>query len=382
MKNTIKALLGVLSVLVVMAACTKEPPLFFFKTGSTPNITISDTSFTWLADDSNSYRFKIKWTNPELATNLSNAKFITQIDFVGRNFSKPLTSTVFGWFSDSFQNKALNKYVMDNGVLINEFANLEVRLISAYSNNNDQKISGPIPFRFRAYRVPPRVKLPAAGRLYLVGSATQGGWANPVPTPTQEFARISETSWGGVFQLNGGGQYLALPLNGNWDNKYSVTNSNLPGLADGGDFGFNFSSNFPGPAADGLYTIIFDFQQGKFTVTPFTMQHGLPTQLVAVGGATPWGWNNSTDNPQKFRRLNSAEFQLASIDLKANDGYLILPEPGNWGKKYGVPNNTIDAARLEGNIKPEGADFKSPKEAGTYRINFNFVTGKYLLTKL
>jgi hypothetical protein len=382
MKNTFKALLAVLSVLVVMAACTKEPPLFFYKPGTTPGLTISDTSFALPASDSNAYRVKVKWTNPDFATDLSNAKFITQVDFAGRNFSNPLTSTVFGGFSDSFQNKLINKFILNNGVAFGAYANLEARVISSYGNNNDQKTTSAVPFRFRAYKVPPRVSLPSSGRLYLVGSASQGGWGNPVPTPTQEFSRIDETTWGGVFQLNGGAQYLALPVNGSWDNKYSVANSNLAGLAEGGDFDYNLSSNFPGPAADGLYTIIFDFQIGKFTVKPFTMQHGLPTQLVAVGGATPWGWNNSTDNPQRFSRLNSAEFQLASIALKANDGYLVLPVPGDWGKKYGVPNNTIDAARLQGDIKPEGSDFKSPKEAGNYRINFNFATGKYLLTKL
>ncbi len=382
MKNTIKSLLAVLSVLVVVAACTKEPPLFFYKTGSLPTLTLNTNDLGPAPEDSNLYRLKMSWTNPALATDLSNTKFITQIDLVGRDFSKSLSHTSFGVFADSFTNKEINRFLLDNGVLIGTYADLKVRLVASYANNNDMKITDTVPLRFRAYKIPPKVPLPSTRKLFLVGSATEGGWGNPVPEPKQEFARIDETTWGGVFQLYGGGQYLALPDNGSWDTKYSVANANVPGLEEGGDFGFNLPSNFPGPATDGLYTIIFDFQIGKFTVTPFTMQHGLPSQLVAVGGATPWGWNNSTDNPQKFKRINSCEFQLASIPLKADDGYLILPEPGNWGKKYGVPNNNIESARLEGDIKPEGADFKSPKEAGNYRILVNFATGKYKLTKL
>ncbi len=382
MKNTYKALLAVLSVLVVMAACTKEPPLLFYKTGIVPTLTINNNEFGPAPEDSNLYRLKMYWTNPELATDLANAKFVTQIDLAGRNFSSPLSHTSFGVFADSFQNREINRFLLDNGVAIGTYADLEVRLVASYSNNNDMKVSNMIPMRFRAYRIPPKVPLPSTRKLFLVGSATEGGWSNPVPEPKQEFAKIDETTWGGVFYLKGGAEYLALPQNGSWDNKYSVADPNVPGLAEGGNFGFNLPSNFPGPAADGLYTIIFDFQMGKFTVTPFTMQHGLPGQLVAVGGATPWGWNNSTDNPQKFKRLNSAEFQLASIELKANEGYLILPVPGSWDKKYGVPNNSIESARIEGAFKPEGQDFKSPTEAGNYRINFNFVTGKYKLTKL
>lgn len=382
MKNTYKALLAVLSVLVVMAACTKEPPLFQYKTGSEPIFAINDAEIAPAPEDSNIYRLKMNWTNPDLATDLSNAKFITQIDLAGRDFSKSLSHTSFGVFKDSFTNKEINRFLLDNGVAIGNFAELQVRLVASYANNNDMKMSNVIPMRFRAYKIPPKVPLPSSRKLYLVGSATEGGWANPVPEPKQEFSRIDETTWGGVFKLTGGGQYLALPENGSWDNKYSVANANVPGLEEGGDFGFNLSSNFPGPAADGLYTIIFDFQIGKFTVTPFTMQHGLPSQLVAVGGATPWGWNNSTDNPQKFKRINSSEYQLASIALKSNDGYLILPEPGNWDKKYGVPDNSIESARLEGTIKPQGADFKSPMEAGNYRILVNFATGTYKLTKI
>lgn len=382
MKNTYKALLAVLSVLVVMAACTKEPPLFVYKNGTGTTLAISDTSFGPIASDSNLYRLKMKWGNPNFATDLSNVKFITQIDFAGKKFSNPYTQTVYGAFSDSVQNKVLNKWLLDNGVAFAQYANLEIRLVYSYSNNNDMMVTEPIPFRFRAYKIPPKIVLPVGGDLFLVGSATQGGWSNPVPTPTQQFARLSETSWGGVFQLNGGAQYLVLPKNGDWGNKYSVANTGLAGLETGGDFGFNLPGNFPGPAADGLYKIIFDFQIGKFTVEPFTMQHGLPTKLVVVGGATPWGWNNSVDNPQKLKQLNAAEWQIATINLKANDGYLILPEPGNWGKKYGVPNNSLESAKMEGTFKPEGQDFKSPATAGDYRILMNFVTEQYRLTKL
>ena len=70
----------------------------------------------------------------------------------------------------------------------------------------------------------------------------------------------------GKFYLIAGKQYLALPLNGNWDNKYAVANNNAFGIANGGDFGFNFSDNFRSPAVTGIYNIKLDFQAGKFTV--------------------------------------------------------------------------------------------------------------------
>jgi hypothetical protein len=382
MKNTYKILLAALSFVFVLAACTKEPPLFNFKPGVSPNLKIQSATLTPAPSDSSNFVLRLNWTNPNHATSLSNVRFITQVAMAGTNFASPIVSEVMGAFSDSMQAKVINSYVLANGAAFGTTVALETRVISAFSNNNDMQFSNVIPFTFRAYKIPPKVPLPTTGRLYLVGGATQGGWGNPVPTPTQEFARLDETTFAGVFNLKGGEQYLALPLNGNWDNKYSVQNTGLAGLEQGGDFGFNLPGNFPGPVADGIYKIIFDFQAGKFTVEPFTQVHGLPTTLVVVGGATPDGWTNGASNPQILTQLNAAEWQINSINLKANDGYLILPVPGSWDRKYGVPDNTIESARMEGPFIPEGRDFKSPTVAGDYRINMNFVTERYKLTKL
>lgn len=382
MKNTNKILLAALSFIMVLAACTKEPPLFNYKEGIGPKLQLVNSNLLPAPSDSSTYILKLMWTNPNMATDLSNVKFITQVAEAGTNFASPIVSEVMGSFSDSMQAKVINSYVLEKGAAFGETVDLEARVISSFSNNNDMKVSNVVPFAFRAYKIPPKVPLPTTGRLYLVGGATQGGWANPVPVPTQEFARLNETTFAGVFSLKGGEQYLALPLNGNWDNKFSVQNTNLAGLEKGGDFGFNLPGNFPGPVADGIYKIIFDFQAGKFTVEPFTQMHGLPTTLVVVGGASPWGWNNSTDNPQKLIQLNAAEWQINSINLKADDGYLILPVPGSWDKKYGVVDRSLESARIEGPFKPEGQDFKSPTTAGNYSIRMNFVTEQYKLTKL
>ncbi len=105
--------------------------------------------------------------------------------------------------------------------------------------------------------------------LFLVGSATQRGWNNPVPVPSQKFARLDETTWAGVFQFNGGSEYLVLPVNGSWDHKYAVADKSAAGLSEGGEFGYDFNDNFPGPATSGLYVITLNFQLGMFTVTPY-----------------------------------------------------------------------------------------------------------------
>ena len=163
-----------------------------------------------------------------------------------------------------------------------------------------------------AYKIPPKIALPASGKLYLVGDASEGGWSNPVPVPSQgSLCKTDETTFAGVFNLAANKEYLVLPVNGSWDHKYSVANKTLPNLSAGGDFGYDLSDNFPGPATAGQYLIKLDFQLGKFTLTPYT--GSLPTNLFLVGDATQGGWSNPVPVPsQQFTRINSSVFEITT----------------------------------------------------------------------
>jgi hypothetical protein len=126
-----------------------------------------------------------------------------------------------------------------------------------------------------------------------------------------------------------------------------------------------------------------DFQAGTFSVTPFSEQHGLPSNLFIVGGATPGGWNNPVPTPaQQFTRLNSAEFQIASLRLTAGEKYLFLPTNGDWSRKFGAVNGGAPNIGLGGPMAPEGADMPAPATTGNYRITVNFFTYRYTLTAL
>ena len=216
---------------------------------------------------------------------------------------------------------------------------MDVRVTSSYANNNERLASNTLKIKMTPYKVPPKVVLPSSNKLFLVGSASQGGWNNPVPVPTQEFVRLDETTWGGVFQLNGGMEYLLLPVNGDWSHKYSVADNSISGLNQGGNFGFDLAQNIPGPAAGGLYKIIVDFQAGKFIVTPFTSV--LPDNLYIVGDATAGGWNNPVPVPsQQLTRINSSVYEI-SISLTGGKQYLLLPVNGDWSHKFSVADNSI-----------------------------------------
>lgn len=108
---------------------------------------------------------------------------------------------------------------------------------------------------------------PVPSNLFIVGDATPGGWANPVPLPSQQFTQVTP----GVFQLslalNSGGSYLFLPVNGDWSHKYGGATNGMsingsPLLIDGAVPG----SNTPAPSTSGTYTITVSFVSMTYKV--------------------------------------------------------------------------------------------------------------------
>ena len=360
------------TMLSALASCDKVDDLMVYGKGDAAVLTASAPVIAPTAADSNNVVLTLNWTYPNHKTDSTNIKYVIEIDSVGKNFAAPLTREVMGKLSLGLIAKELNSFMLSKGYAFNVPVDMQIRLTSSYANNNEKITANIITVKMTPYKVPPRIALPTTGKLFIVGAATQGGWNNPVPAPSQELVRLDETTFAGIFQMNGGEQYLLLPLNGSWDNKFSVRNSGLAGLSSGGDFGFNLSDNFPSPATSGLYKLIVNFQTGKFSVTPYSGT--LPTNLYMVGGATPGGWNNPVPVPtQQFTRLNSSQWQL-TIPLTSGEKYLLLPNNGSWDNKYGVVDASTAGIGSGGNIKyNDGAqDIPAPSVSGTYKIVINF----------
>jgi starch-binding outer membrane protein SusE/F len=230
-------------------------------------------------------------------------------------------------------------------------------------------------FQTGKYTVTPSTTVIPAN-LYLVGGATDGGWANPVPVPSQQFTQIDASSFGIIANLKAGDSYLLLPVNGDWSHKYGGTSATGGALlADGAVPG----SNTPSPATAGMYQIIVNFVTNTYTVTPYTGVLPVPTNLYIVGDATPGGWSNPVSTPdQQFTRVSLTEFQL-SIPLTAGKAYLFLPVNGDWNHKYGGTSATGGPILYDGAVP--GSNTPAPATSGTYLIDVNFATGNYTLTK-
>jgi hypothetical protein len=379
MKSILKFILLAAGVTFLIASCDKVGDLPSYENGKAPVLNASSAAIAPSPADSNNTALTLSWTFPAYANDSASTKYTIEIDSTGKNFARASTKIVLGSLSTPFKAKELNSILLSYGYAFNVPVDMDVRVISSYANNNERLISNVLKIRMTPYKIPPKVALPTSLKLFIVGDATAGGWNNPVPVPSQELVRLDETTWGGVFQLTGGKQYLLLPVNGDWSNKFSVANNSVAGLSAGGNFGYNLNDNFPGPAADGLYKIIVDFQQGKFTVTPYSGV--LPTNLFIVGDATAGGWNNPVPVPsQQLTRLNSSIFEI-TLPLIGGKQYLLLPVNGDWSHKFAVANNSLAGLAAGGTFGYDLNDnFPGPAASGTYKISVNFVTNKFVVT--
>jgi hypothetical protein len=253
----------------VLAGCTKTTNPYF-NNGSAPTLTASTTAIAVTPTDSNSTVLTLKWTDPKYATAAGTEKYTIQIDSSGRNFSQAVTFVVSGALSDTFLAKTINDVALGFGGAFGVPINVDVRVMSSYANNNEQLLSNALTISVTPYKTPPKVQPPSSGELFIIGSATAGGWNNPVPALTQQFTQLDSVTYQGSFYIIGGGAYDFLPVNGSWSTKYNVASSQTAGLAQGGSFQYvtGGGSDIPAPAMTGIYTIKVNFQTGLYTITP------------------------------------------------------------------------------------------------------------------
>jgi hypothetical protein len=380
-------LLSVLAVAAIFASCDKKDSLTSYTPGNAPQLKSSTLSVAPIAADSNNTVISFNWTDPRYSIN-GNTKYVLEIDSVTKGFSNPYRREMTGQNTTSIIAKDLNTWMLSRGYAFNVPVSLEARVVSSYTNNNERLSSNVLPIRATPYKTPPRVAVPTSGKLFLVGSASQGGWTNPVPVPAQEFSQLDATTWAGIFQLNGGQEYLVLPENGNWAKKYAMSDNTVAGAQTSGTFGYHvdgqpapdiYTQNFKGPATSGLYRIELDFQTGRYSVTPWKGM--LADNFYIVGAATPNGWNNNSPAPanQTFTRINSSEYTL-TLPLVGGQEYLILPVAGSWDQKYALQDNGVAGITTGGqfgyhdNTVAGGtfdANFKAPATSGTYTIKLN-----------
>jgi starch-binding outer membrane protein SusE/F len=383
MKKIIKATAFSLLLATSFTACNKDKAdeIVPASAGTPVALTTNANTYVLTAANANNKVFALSWTDPKYAQSSSLYKYVVEIDSSTRGFSKGISRTIIGKRVDSLTASELNSILLGFGFTYNVSYSVDVRVTSSYGNNNEQYKSNIVKLSVTPYKVPPAVAFPASNKLFMVGSATQGGWNNPVPTPNQEFVKINDDAFAGVVNLNGGSEFLLLPVNGDWGAKYGNT---CGGNSCNSGAGATFKAqgdNFAGPATSGWYKMIFDFQTGKYTATSVAIptSTATPTNLYIVGDATQGGWNNPVPaTTQQFQQPTPGIFTL-TVNLTAGKSYLFLPVNGSWNNKFGGGDDTFGSLQAD-NAVP-GSNTPSPAVTGNYKITVDFLHKIYYLQK-
>lgn len=268
----------VAGALLLFGSCKREITEVTYKSGTAPVLTASaaDTISLLPADSSNT-AVTFNWTNPNYmfstGVNTMNVSYNLEIDTLGANFGSPNKQTVsiVSDLSTSFTVTAFNALVANGlGLSYGSPHKIQTRIKSFLNNADTGAValySNAMNFVVTPYAPPPKITPPSTNTLYIVGSATAGGWDNPidkVSPATQEFTQVSPTEYTITISLIGAGEYKLISVNGSWSNQWSVaTQDSYP---NGGPFVFN-GANCIAPAASGTYIIDVNFQTGIFTVT-------------------------------------------------------------------------------------------------------------------
>jgi hypothetical protein len=256
MKKILQSLLIAISAMIFITSCTKEEEREIFLGGKAPILSASVSGSIPLSfATENNAAVKFSWTNPDydFASGVSSqdVNYTLEIDVAGQSFNGA--------------NKKSVSISKDLSVSYTPAA-VEVRIVSSLGASATRLVSNVMRFNVTPFAPPPKVPVPTAGTLWIIGDAVASSWNNPLPAPfdaTQKFTKVSETLYELTVNFVGGGAYKLIQENGVWGTQYHM----VEGTANGGTFEKKDADPaFIGPSA-GRYKIVVDFQTGKFTVT-------------------------------------------------------------------------------------------------------------------
>lgn len=259
--------------LLAITSCEKKENQIFFESATPPQLTASTANVVLEPGLENNTALVLNWTNPDyqFTTGVSShdVVYTLEMDTLGGNFnsSKKVTTVIARELSKTYTVSEING-ILGNDMLLQldprRNYTLELR-VTASIGSSVKTTSNVITITAKPFAPPPKVDLPSTGRLFLVGDASPGGWNNPVPVPSQEFTKVSNTLYELTINLSGGKSLLFLPVNGDWGDKYGWDGSNN-GNNPGGDNLKRGGGDIKVPADNGMYKITVNFQLGLFTV--------------------------------------------------------------------------------------------------------------------
>ena len=272
MKNIFKLCLTFL-LAGILVSCEKNISTISYEDGKAPVLSANRATISVSFANKDEEAVKLSWTNPDYkfstGPSSQDVVYLIEIDTAGANFTNPGRKAISlsKELTLSMTQGELNDYMLNQMSLKPGMPhNLEIRVTSHLANNSLPLASNILKYTVTPYAIPPKVAPPASGKLFIVGSATPGGWNNPVPVPSQEFTQVSPTVYTITITLTAGDSYLLLPVNGDWGTKYGAVGANNTNNPNEDDFRMG-GGDLLAPTVSGSYKVEADFQRGRLKLT-------------------------------------------------------------------------------------------------------------------
>jgi starch-binding outer membrane protein SusE/F len=287
MKNLLKITPFLFIAFLLLFSCKKEETQVVFDGGKAPVLVSSRATNTVLPLDfqnADNPILNLTWNNPAYTFNTGissqDVSYVVEIDTVGANFTNPkkVEITFLNALNCSIKDGDFNDKLLNKLKLVKSIPHqVELRLKSSLVSGAGVLYSNTFKFTVTPYAIPPKVTPPGTapnyldGTLYITGAATPGNWmSGGAPAlNTQKFVQdpLDFTKYTlASIALNGGAEYLLVPVYGDWSNKFGFTGAGAANNPESDEFKPN-GNNFKAPAASANYKIVVDFQSGTYTIT-------------------------------------------------------------------------------------------------------------------
>lgn len=354
---------------LVFVGCDKADELPKYEPGIASNLTASTNTISATAADSSKTAVTLNWTSPQYSVDTNSYKFIIQIDSTGKNFKNPVEKTVTGAKSLTFTAAELNSVLATLGLKQNQMSSIDVRLISSYSNNNEQFKSNTVTLKVTPYNVPVTVTMSPSSALILT-IANAGNTALTFNFSPTKYGSYPVTY---MLQIDKATGDFTTPqvynFNSNLSGTISVSDLNTAALNLG--FAANAAANLKyriaatiatNPAnkvySNVLTNTVTTYEPFLYLWVPGDYQSWTPATAPQLGAGLP----NLNDFEGYINVGNGGTYEF-----KINDA-------PDWNHtSYGGSANTLSTS---------GSNLMWPAGAGTYRVQANTSTLAWSATKV
>ncbi|WP_164974248.1 SusE domain-containing protein [Filimonas effusa] len=344
-----KHIIGLLSVLLLFAACKKDESLSVYKVpAGVPSFTSSISAIVLDSTKKNNEAVAFAWSEVNFGINAA-VTYSLQFDVSGGKFENPQT-TVIGddMHTASVTVAALNAAALGRGLPAEVKGKLDVRVKAEVKQNGTSTNPSAIPATYSAVISIDVTPYPGADYPKLWVSGSFQSWSASTAIP------LADTGFNGAYE-----GYVYFPATSsdllfkiltaqNWDNAYGYVSDTKMALG--------ASGNFWAPAA-GLVKINANTETKDWSA--------LTTTWSLVGDAVADDWN--TDIPLTYDEATGALVNN-SVAIKATGAFKFRANKA-WTLNYGVDNNKL---------KVDGSNLTAPQGAGNYKVTLNLTkAGNY-----